>query len=252
MNQLAKWKRSIGAVVIAASAGAGVVATTSGVAFAGPTSLNCAQGTGSGPSLGAHSNPLASPVEICNDGKSNKNLPNVASGESLNLKWYIQGSPTGVTANIPNATFVLVWGCSDGSTPSVASSSVAVSGSSSTNNPPHSTVSSTSYTVPQGICMTGTPVVTNMSYFTADNVYTTPGAEVNLYWKVTGSTSNHNSANTGGHDWVGEVDPNGTPLIPALGGAAPLGAGLLVIAGGSLAIVATRNRRRRSVASTTN
>lgn len=102
--------------------------------------------------------------------------------------------------------------------------------------------------MPSNICKTGTPVLTDLSYFTADKVYTTPTAEVNLYWSATASTSNNNSANVGGHDWVQGLDPNGTPLIPALGGAAPLGAGLLVVAGGSLAFVATRNRRRRSVA----
>ena len=66
-----------------------------------------------------------------------------------------------------------------------------------------------------------------------------------------GKKSGGDDSTIGGHDWVlGVAAPSA--LIPALGGAAPLGAGLLVIGGASVAFVATRSRRRRSIAEGSN
>ena len=97
--------------------------------------------------------------------------------------------------------------------------------------------------------------MTDGSYFTGD-VYNSVPTEIKFYWDMKAQSSGkesgkENDAAIGGHDWVlAMADP--TALIPALGGAAPFGAGLLVLAGGSVAYVATRTRRRRSVAETSN
>ena len=252
----------MGAAGLAVSATAGFVATTSGVAFADPAIPGCSQGSGTGPSLGAHSNPLKNTVTICNNGKDNQTLDSNAT--SLVLQWYIGGGDkaVGSTTNIANASFVLVYGCTDNKSPIIASSTVPVptADSSYKYTHPSGLPVSLDFTLPTGICPTGSQVmVTDHSYFTAD-VYNSVPAEVKFYWNVkTTTTTEHKSgdkssddqAAIGGHDWViGVADPSA--LIPALGGAAPLGGGLLVIAGGSVAYVATRSRRRRSVAETSN
>ena len=117
MEVLTKWKLAMGAAGLAVSATAGFVATTSGVAFADPTITGCSQGTGKGPSLGAHSNPLKNPVTICNNGKDSMTL--ASNTTSLVLQWYFGGgkSAVGSTTNIANASFILVYGCTGKLTP---------------------------------------------------------------------------------------------------------------------------------------
>ena len=267
MEVLTKWKLAMGAAGLAVSATAGFVATTSGVAFADPAIPGCSQGTGTGPSLGAHSNPLKNTVTICNNGQDSMTLD--SNTTSLGLQWYIGGgdSAVGSTTNIANASFVLVYGCTDNKSPIIASSTVPVptSYSSYKYTHPSGLPVSLDFNLPTGICPTGSQViVTDQSYFTGD-VYNSVPTEIKFYWNVkTPTTTEHKSGDNspgdkssgdqaaiGGHDWVfGMADPGA--LIPALGGAAPLGGGLLVIAGGSVAYVATRSRRRRSVAETSN
>ena len=258
----------MGAAGLAVSATAGFVATTSGVAFAAdPAIPGCSQGTGKGTNLGAHANALINPVTICNNGKDSMTLASNTS--SLVLQWYFGGgkSAVGSTTNIANASFILVYSCTGKSTPNVASSTVHIYNADSSYTYMHPSASPVSldFNLPTGICPTGSQViVTDQSYFNAD-VYNTVPTKIKFYWNVKTSTTKGNKsgdnspgdkssgdkAAIGGHDWV-LAGANPSALIPALGGAAPLGGGLLVMAGGSVAYVATRSRRRRSVADTSN
>lgn len=258
MEVLTKWKLAVGAAGLAVGATVGIVATTTGVAFAtDPAIPGCSQGTGTGPSLGAHSNPLKNTVTICNDGKDSQTLGSKVT--SLNLQWYIGGgdSAVGSTTNIANASFVLVYACSGGATPSMASSTVSVPLGSSSYTYAHSSNApeSVNFPLPSGICSSGhNVIISKHSYFTG-LVYNSVPTEIKFYWNMqtlnSGKESGGDDSTIGGHDWVyGTADPSA--LIPALGGAAPLGAGLLVIGGGSVAFVATRSRRRRSIAESSN
>ena len=257
MEILPKWKLALGAAGLAVGATAGFVATTSGVAFADPPNPSCSQGTGSGPNLGTHSNPLKNTVTICNDGTDNRTLDPKTT--SVMLQWYIKGGASAVKSitNIANASFVLAYSCTGKGTPKIASSTVPIltSDSSYTYTHPSNAPSSMNFLLPTGICPAGDQViVTDGSYFTGD-VYNSVPTEIQFYWDMKTPTENESSdcdhSFIGGHRWVvGAADPSA--LIPALGGAAPFGAGLLVLAGGSVAYVATRTRRRKSVAETSN